>query len=232
MPNSALLICDGLLPEKKWIKSRILQHEIAVACDGAANVLLTYALFPTVIIGDLDSFNRQLLSEQHTSSVLVVHDSDQETNDLEKALEYVLKKGFESCEIIGALGKRLDHTLKNLSVLQRFYPRFSTVYILDEWGIHFFGKSVTEIYAPVGTPLSLVPFNGRVTGISTEGLCYGLKQEWLENGKRDGTSNELLATNAIIKKQQGELLISVHKQTEQEFSFQVESDSLSLVLNS
>ena len=56
---------------------------------------------------------------------------DQETNDLEKSLEYALEKGAKSVCILGATGKRFDHSLKNLSVLLKYLDRFEDIRFKD-----------------------------------------------------------------------------------------------------
>ena len=44
----------------------------------------------------------------------VIHDADQNTNDLEKALAYCAKRGWRKPVIVGATGKREDHSLGNV----------------------------------------------------------------------------------------------------------------------
>ena len=45
---------------------------------------------------------------------------DQETNDLTKAVNYVKTLGFREVLILGATGRREDHTLGNISLLAQF----------------------------------------------------------------------------------------------------------------
>jgi len=87
-----------------------------VACDSAANAYRRrFRKWPTVIVGDLDSIRLSLPVSRLTSLVPeVVRFSDQETNDLEKAISYCAKRGWRSPVIVGATGKREDHTLGNV----------------------------------------------------------------------------------------------------------------------
>jgi thiamine pyrophosphokinase len=83
-----------------------------VACDSAADAYRRrFRKWPTVIIGDFDSFSRPGLSSLPCSLIPV---SDQDTNDLEKALAYCIERGWRDPVIVGATGKREDHALGNV----------------------------------------------------------------------------------------------------------------------
>ena len=68
-------------------------------------------MWPDVIIGDLDSFSRPNLIPDPCSLIPV---SDQDTNDLEKAMAYCAKRGWKNPVIVGATGKREDHAIGNV----------------------------------------------------------------------------------------------------------------------
>jgi len=232
--SKAQIFCDGVLPDAATLSNRFFSDYLKIACDGAANHLLGFGFFPDVIIGDLDSFTPDAFPSLNPNQTILIEDADQETNDLEKALNFALSKGIKQIEVIGGLGKRIDHTLKNLSVLLQFSNSFESIFFLDEWGINFFSANKTQIFAPEGTPISLIPFNGRVDGIITKGLEFPLKNEWLETGKRDGTSNNMINTNAMISKESGDLLLVIGVQTfskESGFEFSQSDSKLSFKIS-
>lgn len=201
----AIVVCDGQLPSKLFIDQFRKSFSYMIACDGAANYLVQNDIPFDTVIGDLDSFK----AEFDNGTFQIIKDLDQETNDLEKALNFVESKNYDLIVVIGALGKRIDHTLKNLSVLLQFKNVFKSINFVDEQSITFFSDKKITIETEVGTGISLVPFNGRVNNIRTTGLKYPLNHEWLENGKRDGTSNELLKEYCSIEYESGELLITL-----------------------
>lgn len=226
--SPALIVCDGSIPDKNWILSRKNHHKILIACDGAANHLIGDHIFPDIIIGDLDSITEQTKTIAAAHSIKLVESPDQETNDLEKALVFAKKENVSVIEIVGAMGKRIDHTLKNLSVLLQFFHQFEQIYFLDEWGIHFIAKEQVQIQAQEKTRISLIPLNGVVSGITTSGLAYSLTNEWLENGKRDGTSNHFISNFADIQKKTGDLLISVERKKDEFFSWKENQQRIEL----
>ena len=69
---------------------------------------------PDIIIGDGDSLCPEY-RELYAS--LVHHNPDQETNDQTKAVHYLYARGMRRIAIVGATGKREDHTIGNISLL-------------------------------------------------------------------------------------------------------------------
>ena len=106
-------------------------------------------------------------------------------------------------------GQRIDQTLKNLSVLKQFNDRFQTLVFEDNYGITRLIPPKFTDDIPLGTTVSLFPLSGRVEGIRTKGLKYQLKDEALENGVRDGSSNQVADTPVEIQYRSGDLLLFV-----------------------
>jgi len=202
--KKAVVLCDGRRPEKSVLEAFIGEAALFVAADGGGNVARKMGLKPDAVIGDLDSYQKT-----GTEEFEVIHSPGQETNDLEKALDFILKEESTDVAVFGAVGKRVDHTLKNLSVLSRFHPQFKSLVYKDRYGdIFLLPKNFSAEY-PVGTPISLYPLNGRVSGITISGLKYPLMEESLEHGVRDGTSNETTEPEVEITYKTGELLMVV-----------------------
>ena len=80
-----------------------------VCCDGATDAYRRrFRKWPDVVSGDFDSVRSRRVPCH------VIHDADQDTNDLEKAMAYCAKQGWRDPVIVGATGKREDHTLGNV----------------------------------------------------------------------------------------------------------------------
>jgi thiamine pyrophosphokinase len=201
----AVILCDGDIPEKSIISRDLEQADLFIAADGGANHARTLQLQPDLIIGDLDSY--EVTGDENSE---IISDPDQETNDLEKALSYALNCEAKDAVVFGATGKRLDHTLKNLSVLLQFDSRFESIRFKDNY------STIRLIHSPfrqqfdVGTSVSLFPLSGVVKELKTRGLKYPLHRENLENGIRDGTSNVTTETEVEIEFEEGDLLLLVN----------------------
>ncbi|MEX0994627.1 MAG: thiamine diphosphokinase [Balneolaceae bacterium] len=204
----AVILCDGRRPPADKIRHAIDHAELFIAADGGGNVARELNLTPQIVIGDLDSYTAE--PDPQTE---VIRDPDQESNDLEKALNKALEKGATDAVVFGAVGQRLDHTLKNLSVLKQFNTRFTTLRYFDRYGELFLLPAKFRAQYPPGTTVSLFPLSGKAEGITTRGLKFTLQNETLENGVRDGSSNETVREYIEITHKKGDLLIFVvHKQ--------------------
>lgn len=201
----AVILCDGNTPQKKVIEHNLFDAELFVAADGGAKRAKELGFQPDVIIGDLDSY-----SVSGNEKALVIKDEDQETNDLEKALTYVLRKSASEIIVFGATGKRLDHTLKNLSVLLQYDSKFDSIIFVDDYAKMKIIQSPFKESFEIGSIISLFPLSGKVEGITTKGLKYPLKNESLENGIRDGSSNEAVEETIEIRFKKGDLLLLTH----------------------
>lgn len=106
--KTVVILAAGDFPRKGGEAWRILNEaDVVVCCDSAA---IAYrrrlGREPDVVIGDCDSINGNFKN--------VIRVAEQETNDLEKAARYCRSKGWKSPVVLGATGRREDHTLGNI----------------------------------------------------------------------------------------------------------------------
>lgn len=201
----SVILCDGEHPGKNQLQNDLKQASLFIAADGGAQIAIQLNLYPDIIIGDLDSY--EVTGEEECE---VIHDPDQETNDLEKALKFALTKSVTDVIVYGATGKRVDHTLKNLSVLLQFDSEFRSIVFKDRYSVMSIVKSPFRKALPIGTSVSLFPLSGKVKKITTSGLQYPLKEGVLENGKMDGTSNRTVKKIIEIVFEKGDLLLLIN----------------------
>ena len=113
----AVILANGDYPSTPIPLQVLAKAPFVVCCDGAANEHIARGFTPDVIIGDGDS-----LSEENKLRFahIVERVSCQETNDQTKAVRYLLEQDKRSIAIVGATGKREDHTLGNISLLVEY----------------------------------------------------------------------------------------------------------------
>lgn len=200
----ALIVCGGTPPTKKLLEQEIEAAALVIGADSGGHALLGYGFTPDIVIGDLDSF----VYTRH-EGINVLKDSDQETNDLEKSLNYALKKGAKTCVVLGTLGKRIDHTMKNLSVLQQFWHKFESIIYRDDYGDTFLVQSPYMIELEIGTIISFFPLGTPVEEFTSSGVLYPLTDKILSMGGQDGTSNEVTANQISVRFKDGFLGVFV-----------------------
>ncbi len=203
MAKQALIIANGEPPKKLRLQSLAREASIVICADGGANTALKSGIVPDAIVGDLDSIHAEALVKFHR--VPTYEDRNDETTDLEKAILWSIKAKFDHITVVGATGKRMDHSVGNLGVLAKYYPDAVIRFVDDLGEIVYIGRALT-FEAKKGDVVSLIPLS-RCEGIMTKGLRYGLDGEELELGVREGTSNVVDYSPVIVKVKKGHLLL-------------------------
>ncbi|MTI87772.1 MAG: thiamine diphosphokinase [Balneolaceae bacterium] len=200
----ALIICNGFPPPEQLLLAELKQADLVIGADGGGNILLEQDIIPDFVIGDMDSFRRP-----DTISFELIHDPDQDTNDLHKALGLALEQEVTTCTVLGAFGIRMDHSLTNLSVLKQFDTSFDSLVFKDKDQQCIMVTSSYRGEARKGTTVSLFPLSGRAEGITTKGLKYPLTDEYLVTGERVSTLNETVEPSFSIKVGDGDLVVFI-----------------------
>lgn len=203
MPSPlAIILANGHPPAKGLLSRHLAEADVFVCADGGANAALKLGVTPDLVIGDLDSILP--VTAKKFSTVTARRIADQNSTDLEKALAWVLRKGYREVRIFGATGGRLDHTVGNFSALIKFSRKLEvTLYDTDGELSAIGSERVFDV--PVGTTISLLPLT-LCEGIMTKGLKWELRYESLALGQREGTSNVVVAQPVTVKVRRGELL--------------------------
>ena len=185
--SKTLILADGIFPEHDIPLGYLKNATRIICCDGGAESLLKAGFEPEAIVGDLDSLSRNL-AEQFSDRLYP--DTNQDTNDLTKAVQWCSERGYEDIVIIGATGKREDHTIGNISLLAEYAKDVKVVMVTD-----------TGIFIPLLHSLTLSCFPGQQvsvfsinpsTEITSKGLKYKLKKMKLHNWWR-ATLNEAIS---------------------------------------
>ena len=201
----AILLANGKPPLKGVIERSLREGPFFLCADGGANAAARMDIRPDLIIGDLDSISRSTLRK--FSGVTTRRIADQNSTDLEKALTWLVRKGFKSIEIYGATGGRLDHTMGNLSAIAKF-QRKANIVTHDAEGSIYPVLSRFEAEIPKGASVSLLPLT-LCEGIVTTGLKWNLRYESLALGMRDGTSNVVSGSPVSIVVRRGTMFLFV-----------------------
>lgn len=111
------ILAAGDYPSGRIASSILTTAEKVVCCDGAAAGYIDRGGRPYAIVGDCDSIPAEV-RERYSDAVRCV--PDQETNDLTKAVGFCVDAGYGDITIVGATGKREDHTVANISLLAEY----------------------------------------------------------------------------------------------------------------
>ena len=185
--HEAVILANGEYPVHPLPLQVLADAKYVVCCDGAANEYISRGHTPDVIIGDGDS----LLPEyKKRFSSIILQISDQETNDQTKAVHYLQSKGIRKIAIVGATGKREDHTLGNISLLMEYMRSGMEVRTVTDYGT-FIPVSDTQSFAShPGQQVSIINFGAE--GLKGEGLFYPLSDfsNWWQGTLNEATADE------------------------------------------
>lgn len=186
----AVILADGDFPTAKRPLKLLADASFLACCDGAIRQLDQHGIEPNVIVGDCDSISLQL-KEKYADRIYRIEEQDD--NDLTKTVRFLRQQGMNSFAIIGATGKREDHTIGNISLLLEYMRKGIDVKMFTDYGCFVPCSGNTEFACVPGQQVSIFPFGA--TEFSSEGLVYPL---FNITALWQGTLNECKSTSFSI----------------------------------
>ena len=207
------LIVSGGSLNKEFVTKVVGQgrYDRILAADSGMNALYAAAVTPDIIIGDFDSADKKILAffQQNKEIDFCTLNPEKDDTDTEVAIRESIRRGADSITIIGGTGTRLDHVLGNISLLGIGLEEGVRMELLDAHNrICMIDHSVTlKKKEQYGNYLSLIPYNGNVTGVTLKGLKYPLHDYTMGGFNSLGISNEIVDDEASIELTSGQLLV-------------------------
>lgn len=174
--------------------------DFILAADGGLLLAQRAGLPVDLLLGDLDSL---LFPPPDSLPVLRVA-REKDATDLELALDHAVTLGAEKIVVVGAFGARLDHTLANANLLEKYDVPIVLFY--GKVRVHLVVDRV-ELWGEPGDLVSLLPLTPEVRGVTTWGLRYALVDGVLSRASTRGVSNEVLSTPFGVSLREGKLLL-------------------------
>ena len=191
LDSSSVLIANGKKPKNKKIIEILKNAKNVICVDNGYELASELNITPSVVIGDLDSVDINKISKD----ILIIKDEDQNTNDLEKTLNYCLSKNIRDIILVGATGERDDQNLATILVSLEYIEQLNIEILSDLYSIEFVnGKRDFE-----ATPMrevSLISMD-KENIITTQGLKYNLDKSKLSSATH-GISNYSIGENFSI----------------------------------
>lgn len=201
MSKKTVILADGSFPVHEIPLGYLRNADQIICCDGSAKTLLKAGIVPDAIVGDLDSLSDEIAGRY---SDRLYPDDDQETNDLTKAVNWCINKGYKEIVILGATGKREDHTIGNISLLAEYAGKIEVIMVTDTGIISPHLKNCTVSSFP-GQQVSVFSINP-LTRISSSGLKYKLSNLKLHNWWR-ATLNEATGDSVSLTFTGGPIIV-------------------------
>lgn len=202
----ALIIANGEACSEELLGQLLEWSPFIVVLDQAIYRVLDLGIKVDVWMGDFDQQHDFDAIAERQHPLEIINTPDQEKTDLEKAIDFLIGRGFPAANIVWATGRRADHNITNITNMVRYKDQIRLV-MFDDYSKIFPLSGTFEKWYEAGTPISLIPV-GMVEGIETRGLKYNLNDETLTLGHRTGNSNEAEADGMVrISAKNGDLLL-------------------------
>lgn len=206
----AFILANGSFPRRDALRRALLRAPLLICCDGAYQRLVDDGLFadasplPDIhVVGDGDSLARTQRDPAPLAATFVDTYTDQETNDLTKAVHYAISLGATQLFILGATGLREDHTLGNIGLL----PTYAALTTADQQPVSVRMYTDFGLFTPLRATATLPSFAGQQVSLfvmqgspllTVQGLKYPITQRRITQ-LWEATLNEALGDQFTVE---------------------------------
>ncbi|MBP5198711.1 MAG: thiamine diphosphokinase [Lachnospiraceae bacterium] len=188
----------------EYVKSTITKDDFLICCDSGLIHMERLGMIPDLCVGDFDSHKEP---EKGRYKELIKLPRIKDDTDSFYAVKEAYNRGYRDFLIFGATGRRIDHTLCNVYMLQWLFERGAKGVIADEYcELEVIDKAGVE--SGVYPFFSLINITGTARHINVSGAKYGLSDGEIKSDYQYGVSNEVLpGETARISVGEGSLLL-------------------------
>ncbi|MCK4813968.1 MAG: thiamine diphosphokinase [Candidatus Marinimicrobia bacterium] len=194
------IFLNGIPPRLDDIAKHCNPEDFIICTDGAYDYLSGFNITPNILIGDMDSISHL----PDNQNITIISSSDQNTNDLEKTLQYCVEKHLKKLRIFGTDGKRFDHFMINIATLACYASELDIELFTHEEYARFLPPGNYRFSGIQGQRFSLLALK-RAGNLTLEGAVHPMRQDVLETCSR-GLSNAFAAAELKITFDAGLLL--------------------------
>ena len=183
--------------------------DLIVAADGGARHALAAGIVPDLIVGDLDSLEKDLaLEAERRGASLQRHPRKKDKMDGHLAVLAAAERGVTIADFVcGAGGKPgAVYAIPHILLAAERTEIRSTV--CADWGRMFVLEAGSRtVEGTAEDSVSISPLRGPATGVTLEGLAYPLQNAILQPADTLGFHNELIGQKATVSVEGGTLLV-------------------------
>ena len=190
---AVVILVAGDFPHGEVARALLTEAHEVICCDGAAEEYCVTGAVPVAVVGDFDSLSDQLRTRLADR---LHHRPDQDVNDLWKALTLAIERGAREVTVLGAFGRREDHSIGNLMLCAARMNEVD-IHVVGDRGTFEFIDRDSRFESFAGQQVSLFTLSP-ATEISTLGLRYEPPQNRLA-AMWQGVSNESLGDEFTIR---------------------------------
>ena len=194
---------------QKFMDKLVSENAFCFCADGGANFAFKYGKMPEVIIGDLDSIEKKVLEYYKSKNILIKKfPKDKDFTDFELILKEINKisenKNFvEKIFVVGGLGKRIDMTLSNLFIMEKY----KNLVFLQENEEIFYAEKSFVLKNKKEYEFSIIPISEKVEKLTLKGFKFETDKIDVKRESSRLVSNVILENEASVEFENGKLII-------------------------
>ncbi|HGY56885.1 MAG TPA: thiamine diphosphokinase [Caldithrix abyssi] len=163
------IFANGDVVSGMTVKRFLTPDTVIIAADGGAELCRVLQIQPHYLLGDFDSITED--TKRFFSKAQIIERPSQDYTDLEKALDFAIQFWPETITVFAALGRRADHALGNLLLLQRFDADVPIQFVDDYGRLRLLKPGRHTLRGGIGQTVSIVSF-GPVKNLHLDGFRY------------------------------------------------------------
>lgn len=201
-----LIVAGGLLSSALIIQHKLKtfkhnDYDYIIAVDSGYNNCMRLGIKPNLIVGDFDSIK---LTEHHECEVKKLKPNKDHT-DLKHAIEKAIKKKAKSIVFLCVTGRRMDHFLNNIDIINYAYQKNIKCVLIDEFNVvtPLMGK---KSFKNLSRYVSVLPITKKVLCSATH-MKYPMEKYTIKQGNIVSISNEATSSRYTVDIEEGFALI-------------------------
>jgi len=210
MEKKYVIFLNGEYKYSQEFMDKLVSENVVCFCaDGGANFAFKYGKMPEVIIGDLDSIEKKVLEYYKNKNILIKKfPKDKDFTDFELILKEINKisgnKNFvERIFVVGGLGKRIDMTLSNLFIMEKY----KNLVFLQENEEIFYAEKSFVLKNKKEYEFSIIPISEKVEKLTLKGFKFETDRINVKRESSRLVSNVIVENEANVEFENGKLII-------------------------
>lgn len=170
-----------------------------ISADGATNKLVEHGILPDIVIGDLDSVNKETLK-----NLKHIRIKDQDHSDYQKALKYVAENNISPSIVFGINGGYIDHIMNNISI----FSNTDDVFVDHKTVMQSLGFGTHRLNIQKDTKISI--FGMPSCHLTTSGLKWNVNDRTLNFAGFNAPLNRVQDSDITLHISTGRALVVIY----------------------
>ena len=194
---------------QEFMDKLVSENTVCFCADGGTNFAFKYGKIPKAIVGDLDSIEKKVLEYYKSKNVLIKKfPKDKDFTDFELILKEINKisenKNFvEKIFVVGGLGKRIDMTLSNLFIMEKY----KNLVFLQENEEIFYAEKSFVLKNKEECEFSIIPISEKVEKLTLKGFKFETDKIDVKRESSRLVSNVICRDEASVEFESGKMII-------------------------